>query len=508
MRIKIDIYTYSFFVTTCYDNDSVLIYEYAKRLAVFGEAFNRRTRRKEIKLEAIYATKSFDGREFGFLLSELDALKRFLSIKNISEKEIEILKHKHVEGADAKIVLEDGVKPRDKEQEDVIKFLTSTPDKSSLVLPLRTGGGKTATTLMALAHYKKRTALLMGASHIKTWIKSIDWVLGLYPADVYVIQGRKSLLKAIKLKRDDEFNYPLVFMSISTIRSFIKDYSKDGLTLDGVTPIELYTFLDIGMRVIDETHENLHAIVTSTIHTNVKRTIYLSATIESENRFIRDIYGKIFPIQNTFIDGKTNKHATAINYIYSINDMQKVKFKGFKGYSHVLFEQSILEDTGLLNRYMGLIKRCIDDYHFDDFKEGQKLLIFCATVEFCEELSVYLNIKYSDKDLIISPYTNKDGVDNLYKSDIIISTPGSAGTGADIPKLKTAIATIAISSIKRNRQMLGRIRELKDYKGVTPKYLYLTCSSIQTHIDYSYRKLELFKNHTKEQRTVNSGISI
>jgi hypothetical protein len=349
----------------------------------------------------------------------------------------------------------------------------------------------TACGLMTTAHYKVRTAFVMASGHFKTWIDSTKWVLDIdHAKDICVIQGREHLVNLVKLSLAGQNEYKLIFISIATIRAFLKDYLTEGYTIEGVTPYELFPTLGVGMRIVDESHENIHALVTATTFTHVRRAIYLSATLVSEDEKINNQYLKIFPMEDRFKDVSQNEHAKCISVTYRLEHPDKVKCTGTKGYSHVTYEQWLMANRTAETRYYEFIESLAEQAFVSDYQDEQKLLIFCATTEMCERLANRLSKLYPQ--FKTSAYTATYAPEVLYTNDIIVSTPTSAGTGKDIPNLRACISTVAIGSVQRNLQLLGRLRPIKKYPHIAPVYYWLTCLDIQQHREYDVRKREQF----------------
>jgi len=508
IKFQIDVYSHSFMVKTFYGNERDIIANYCRRLAVYEKVWDPNRRRKVMKVKAIYATRSYDRKTYGFLIEELESLLNYLKQSNYTSREWQINKHTAVPGEPIDIALLPGVKPRDSEQEAALAFISES-GKRNRVLPLRTGGGKTATSLMAIAQFKVRTALVMGATYIDTWIKSIDWVLGYGKDDILVIRGRKSLEDLITLRRQNELTQKLIFFSISTLRAFLEDHLDDNLAIEGVTPLTLMEFLGVGVRVVDEAHTMPHALVRDTIHTHVGRNIYLSATIESEDSFIQSMYDKMFPMKDRFGEGTNNKHAEAICVRYYLEDSTGLKVEGPRGYSHVMYETWIMKRAVHLSNYMDLVMSLIKDFYLVERKADMRCLVFCNTIEMCALMAAGIKARIEVDGLSISDYTGSHDESVLYETDIVVSTPKSAGTGKDIPNLRTCINTVAIGSVQLNRQCLGRLRPLEDYPDISPTYLWLECADIPKHTQYSWKiRTDHFPSHTKSITSITSNILV
>lgn len=355
----------------------------------------------------------------------------------------------------------------------------------------------TAMGLMAIAHFGVRAGLVMTSNYIEIWLKSIGWVLGLKKGDFCVIRGSASLKTIVELSQAGENKYKLIFFSISTLRNFLKDHISTGYTINGVTPRQLFETLGIGVRIIDEAHENPHALALQNIHTHVAKTIYLSATLVSDDAFINKQYDKMFPMADRYKLGRNNKHAEVYPTYYTLANPDKAKYTGNKGYSHVTYEQWMMKTPDVFGGYYELIKMLLDETFIKIRKPGQKALVFCSTTEFCEKIAKRLAKEYNPQGLTVSDYVGYHDTNVLYENDIVVSTPTSAGTGKDIPGLLVCISSTAIGSQQKNLQMLGRLRELKDFPEDSPKYIYLVCRSIQKHMEYHLRKLDYFKERSK-----------
>jgi superfamily II DNA or RNA helicase len=351
--------------------------------------------------------------------------------------------------------------------------------------------------LLAIAHFKKRAGLVMTSNYIEIWLKSIGWVLGIKTGEFCIIRGADSLKKIVALSKAGENNYKLIFFSISTLRNFLKDHLTTGYTIDGVGPRELFETLGIGVRIVDEAHENPHALAMQNIFTHVPLTIYLSATLSSDDPFINKQYDKMFPYDDRYKHGTNNTHAEAYCVYYNLERPEKAQYMGSKGYSHITYEQWMMRNSIVLGGYFELLKMLLDENYVRCRKEGQKALVFCSTTEFCDRFARWLKKEYEGQDITVSDYVGYHDPNVLYSNDIVITTPLSAGTGKDIPGLLTCISSVAIGSQQKNLQMLGRLRELKDYPEDSPRYLYLTCSDIPKHQEYHKRKVDYFKNRTK-----------
>jgi hypothetical protein len=350
--------------------------------------------------------------------------------------------------------------------------------------------------LNSIANFKVRTALIMNAGHFKTWQDSMSWVYK-DEKNYCIVRGRDNLKRLIELSIAGENEYKLIYISIATLRKYITDYLATGETIEGVHPRELFSVLGVGYRIVDEAHQSIHAIAIQNIFTHVNKTLYLSATLVTEDPFLQKQYKKMFPLEDQFKKGVTNKHARGISITYRVKDRDKIRCTGGKGYSHVVYEHWIMSNKQRLSNYIEMIESILTE-SFISVREGkQKALIFCSTTELCKIVADQLRISYGDR-FTISDYVASHDPSVLHDNDIVVSTPLSAGTGVDIEDLRVAISTVAVRSIQLNQQMAGRLRPLRNHPNVTPDYIWLNCGDIPQHLQYNSAKMEQLGNHTKE----------
>jgi galactitol-specific phosphotransferase system IIB component len=119
-------------------------------------------------------------------------------------------------------------------------------------------------------------------------------------------------------------------------------------------------------------------------------------------------------------------------------------------------------------------------------------------VEFCVVLRDYLRGIYPE--LNIREFVAETDEKVLKEADIIVSTIKSAGTAQDIPDLKVSVLTQAVRKKEANIQTLGRLRKLKRWPNVTPVFVYLNNTSIETHMKYHEAKKEIFQGKVLSQR--------
>jgi len=387
-------------------------------------------------------------------------------------------------------------------QVPVSEFLLNNPVKSKLV-PLSTGSGKTFISLFVLAQFKQRIGIVVLPTYIPKWISDINAIHESERSDIMVVSGSdagmsgKKLIKSlVQAAEEDRLDKDYFIFSNRMLQNFISDYEEDPemCVLEyGCAPIELFPILGIGNLLLDEVHQHFHSIFKILIHTNVKYTIGLSATLMSEDPVLKRVHRVIFPSASIYGDMMIKKYIDVYPTSYSLPEnikrFIKTSFYGSTNYSHVAFEQSILKRTDLVKSYYRLINSCVVDYYINDYLPKDKCLIFVATVQLATQLTDVLSKVYPDKD--VRRYCEDDPYENLMDSDITVSTVLSSGTALDIPNLRVVVQTVSISAPVANIQNLGRLRQLPDRD---VKFCYLYSDDITKQKQYHLARVNLFTN--------------
>lgn len=381
------------------------------------------------------------------------------------------------------------------DQVPVYDFIMVDPTKSKLV-PLVTGSGKTVISLIALGHLKKRIGVIILSQFTDKWASDIIESHEAKGEDIMLVAGSKALNQVIEGAKTGEYNAKYYIFSSRTIQDYISLYEEDpDLCVDmyGCAPIDLFPTLGLGALLIDETHMAFHAIYKTVVHTNVVFQLGLSATLLTEDPVVARAHKVIYPTSATYGDQMLKKYMDiyAIQYTIPEHSIRKIKTKmyGSNSYSHTAFENSILKDKRLLQDYMSIVVRTIEDYYVPDYKPKDKLIIFVARIAMADYFVKILTDLYPEKNVV--RYCEDDSYDEMLKGDFIVTTVLSAGTGLDIPNLRVGIQTVCISSPVSNIQSAGRLRKLKDRD---VKFCYLYCGNIPKHRQYHMKRKEIFRD--------------
>lgn len=370
-------------------------------------------------------------------------------------------------GLSVDIPLIPNFKPKDERQEKCIAYLLSSTALAR-GLELQTGGGKTAAAIAALASYGKR-AMICQTGMSKQWLEAIKEYTLLKDEDIFVVEGADSFHKL--MGRIDKSLHPkIIIMSIPTLRS----YANGGNQYVKYPAFEnILDYLKVGVRIIDEGHLNFHANLSVDIRLNASINIVLTATFETGNPEIREIFDRHYPESMRFGGEDYKRYVNVRMFAYKLptdrpNQLPKNLFKSSMGYSHAKFEDWALnKGSAILERVMQRVyEPILDSVYFNIHDKGEKLLVLASTLAMCDYLADHIRKRYQQYTVGVFVAGSDPAI--LTDCDIIVSTPTSAGTGRDIKMLRSMFVTVSVRSSPLNKQMKGRLRELKS--GNTPEY--------------------------------------
>lgn len=435
---------------------------------------------------------------------QLEEFKHYLTRCGVGANEIKEIIVPFYEPTKANLVMQDGWAPKENQVPVVEYILEPEPLR---ILPVQTGFGKTFLALYSACQMGVRWMLVTRGGYVDKWIEDVEKTYKIKRDRIIVIKGEKALLKAIDKAKNGDFDFDVILMSTGGYSDYIKHYEHHLGTELGemyMDPRALGMLFGVGLRVVDEAHQMLHAYYRIDLYSHYPKVLFLSATILGNDALEKRVHEIIYPASKRYngAEWKCYIHATGLRY--NLAEPAKARFKDHrKNYSHVIFEQYLMRNKGKLKNYLNMIANLTYDF-LKKRKPGQKYLIFASTVDMCNLIVSDLQAR-RPANVVIGRYVAEDNLEDIYKYDIIVTTPGSGGTGIDIPDLAAALSTSAISSGKLNIQMLGRLRELKNYPGEEPEYQYLICADISKQLDYHKQKLELFQGKVKSHKVQHTG---
>lgn len=506
-EIRLDVYSHNVKVTRFSLRGMEALLAFCRSLAEYGlkmvgyKKFIRQMLR-------VYASATKDRKEFRFHRNSLDELIAHLKDWGYRDEQIKIVYHGLYVPKKAKFTMAKGLKPRDY-QVPIIEYMAERnkvgkPDTK--IITLQTGRGKTYCLLSALEKIGQRVALVIKGMYVEKWVKDVRDAFNLKPGELMVVRGSKDLRALIDLAKAGELEAKFIIITNKTLYNYLKHYerNKNKDKRYGCNPEDLYKTLEVGVRAIDEVHQDFHLNFRLDLYSNVPKTISLSATMVSDDNFMNRMYEIMFDPDIRFKDIAYDKYIAVKALFYRASNIRAIRYMGKRrNYSHVVFEQSLLGRPKLLQKYLDMIVEIIDISYKRKKEPGQKMLIFCATVDMCTVVAKYLKGLY--KDLDVRRYVAEDNYEDLLEADISVSTIKSAGTAVDIPDLRVCLLTDALSSRQANEQTVGRLRRLKRWPDTTPEFLYLVCEDIPQHIRYHNHKETFLADKVLSHKIYNLG---
>lgn len=502
MLLTIVKFSHSILVTNFKNHIRVLINSFNKNYTL--KQYRNVSNRYELIGIKIFASFNKEETYFRFHINQYDALLQHLIANNVNIDDIEIIVNDHVNSVKVNIPVRPGWVPRN-DQIPGINFLVDKRDKKYVtsLLGIQTGKGKTFSFLQALSIIGLRALIVVKPMYMEQWYDSVCDVLDIVEEDIFFIRGSKDFAKLIELGLNGTLSAKIIILSNKTWLYWVKEYENADVQYLSdplnIHPGDLCDVLGIGVKLVDETHQDFHINFRLETYTNVEYSLHLTATLVSEDYFINRMYGIMIPPEARFSGAIYHKYTNvqAILYRFKSPDYIRTTSWGSNTYSHFEFEQSIMRHKPTLNNYFDMVYNLIKDSYLDIRQNSETCLVFFYSIQMCYKFRKYLINKH--RDLIVNTFVTDDDIENLYQSDIVVSTIISAGTARDIPKLIYCLNTIALSSMKANLQALGRLRE---YDKKTPKFEYLVCEDIKKHIDYHNDKKELFKDKALTHREI------
>lgn len=451
----------------------------------------------------VFAASTANRREYRFHINQLKEFKESLTLFHIQEQQVEWLHYAAPEPRRVELPIFDHLSDRE-HQVEIIEYTTKPDGPPCRLVGLQTGKGKSYCSMRSAQRLGTATAFIMRAQYIPKWIIDVKKTYAFTAIeDVMVIQGSASLMGAIAQGLAGTLTAKVFLISNKTIQNWISLYEEVGeATLEmgyGCLPHQLFQVLGVGFRVIDEVHQDFHLNFKIDLYTNVAHAVSLSATMVSDDSFMTRMYEIAYPASWRHNGGALDKYIAAKAIIYRLRNPELIRCVDWatKRYSHNLMEQSILRNKELKESYMNFIVSMMRMSYVKNRRgAGDKLIIFCASINFCTEVVSFLKKKFPEYD--IRRYVEDDPYEDLMEPDIRVASLNKAGTAVDVPGLITTILTVAVKSSQSNIQGLGRLRKLDD--GFTPEFLYAVCEDIPKHLEYHEAKKTLLQERALSYR--------
>lgn len=344
------------------------------------------------------------------------------------------------------------VLPEWKDQPHQVELIEkcSQPTAGMKGLAMQTGKGKTYAAIRAICNLGY-AAVVIAPGLADQWIESFVKFTG-ERDEIYKIQEFKSL--SMLMQSDWK---PKVFVcSVQTMQKY--QQGKENYKLLPYSYKEFFEHYGIGTKVVDECHLNFHATVRMDLKSNVPYNLYCSATFGQTNKYAAKIFDVVYPKEIRYGADKYDRYVECFVYGFSGEVLEK-KCMRQRGYSHMRYESELLKTKHrFINHMDTMFLPIINQHYINEYQPGNKMLIFCSTIEFIHQAAEYLRTKYPGKSVV--EYVGDATRDMLESADIILATVGKAGTGLDIKGLTCAYNTVSLRTPILNSQLLGRLRKI------------------------------------------------
>lgn len=491
--LRVDLYSHHFKVGGFGRSVKDALLSYCKNIALYG--LKKVGQRKFVwAMLRVFVGVTKDREEFRIHANLLDDFLIHLSNNGIYQKQVWIVRHPVYEPKSVDLIYKDPRTPREM-QGEIIDYILE-PGKTKVVT-LDPGQGKTFIALRAISILEQVTFINIKAMYIEKWIGDIHEAFDIKPGELMVVKGNSNLKKLMELAVAGELEAKIIICSNMTFFNYLKTYEAYGKEIKDLgyplLPEEFFESLGVGLRLIDEVHQDFHLNFRQDLYTHVPTTLSLSGTLDSDNEFINRMYAVMFPPAERFHRHQRDIYVSVEALVYRIHHVDnRLNYtnKALKSYSHIKFEQSMMKNKNLLTSYVNMVCDIVQKRFVNLREHGQKMVIYHSTVELCGIVAGEL--KRRQAALEVTRYVSEDDYEEMLECDIIVSTLKSLGTAIDVPGLRTVLLTDALGSKQANLQCMGRLRRLKDWPDTTPEFLYLVCDDIQKHKDYHYKKKEVF----------------
>ncbi|ASU03625.1 putative terminase [Erwinia phage vB_EamM_RisingSun] len=461
------------------------------------------TRETKYVTTHVFARFNFDKTEFRICRELFDSFIDYADTHGYHKKRIKVISEAELSGVNVSFQFQDGWGSPRPHQVDWLEYQMG--EGALKINNMTPGGGKTFCALYQMVKMGVRTLITIQPRYIPVWIKALGDIVQLGPRDVILCEG--DLSQIVENIENGTINPKVVILPMTRIEQHLKKEKEDESypDLDNI-----FRRMGCGFRIQDEAHEAIHQIYLSMMYGNFPKTLVLSGTLQADDPFTNKIYRWLFPKKHYLKATEHKQYLDIVAYQYQI-DMRKYRINtmSFGSYSDVTFEKSIIRNGKLMKFYFELVKKAFDEFYLPRRREGGKCLLFFSKVDMCERICSMLKHCYPDMDIITYTGENskKERKDEYRKHEVVISTPGSCGTGKDIPGLINVFCWHTVSSMQRNDQILMRLRDISNlWTDIDPLFLYGVCLDIPKHKEYHRKRYSLFEPKAKRQRLINSDM--
>jgi superfamily II DNA or RNA helicase len=344
---------------------------------------------------------------------------------------------------------------RDDIQRGAIDFLLKNKNPQKF-LCLPTGKGKTYCSIHYVHKCKKLPLVLVDQENLmEQWKKSILHFTSVKEEEIFLISGKSSIEKLMKMKKTELKKYKWFIAIHKTLSNYLE---KDMENIE-----KLFSYLGIGVKLYDEAHVEYKNIFYIDALSNTE-SVYITATPTRSNPIENTVYQRMFrdvPMFKVHDDALTRYHNVIIvkyNSKPSIDDQAKMRNR--HGFDANAWCKYILQD-GKYGELFDVVHQLLNKVN----KNHDKKTVFLFHT--LEGNSIFFDdFKQEFTDMEVGRYDSsikdKNKRDLELEKDLILTTDKSLGKAIDIKGLEVVINTVPFGSKTMTEQMLGRLREIPE----------------------------------------------
>ena len=369
-------------------------------------------------------------------------------------------------------------------QNQAINFLLKEKMKQKF-LCLETGGGKTYCSIHYVFRTKKLPITFVDQESIMNqWKERIMFFTDIKEEEIFLISGRDSIDKIMKMKKSDLKKYKWFIAIHRTMNNF---YNEDPYNIT-----KLFDKLQIGVKLYDEAHVEFKNILYMDCFTNCE-TIYITATPSRSDPSERKVYNNMFWDVPKF-KGSGEKYHNVIMYTYNSEPSSSEEMSCMSKYGFDIVKwgsKYLTDDDKHYNIFLDVIKYLLE---FVTKNNRHKIAILLPNLKLCEK--IHKDIQGHISDYSIGQFHSKiKDKDEQLEKDIIITTDKSFGKAIDVKNLSIVINAVPLSSSTKVLQMLGRLREIP---GKEVFYIDLTDEGFTQQRKQAVIRKKVFKDKCKK----------
>lgn len=364
------------------------------------------------------------------------------------------------------------VEPRSDIQRESIDYLLNKGEfvdyknETQKFLCLKPGDGKTYCAINYVTQSKRIPIIVVDNDKIlNQWKESFKKFTDIDDKEMFVISGSSTIKKLMKQTNNP---YKVYLASHRTLDSYC-DGNWNLLN-------DLFQKIGIGDKIFDEAHIEWRNIFYIDINTDVKNTIYLTATPARSNYAEQEVYSCLFDGVVTYglTESRNEKYIRYIEYLWNSHptDYEELNMSNAHGFDSNAYNDYLIKRK--YDQYFKMLKKLLGDLWDKDPNQKIAIVVNCNNMieklydDFSKSIFVNSTTKKAKKVKVgrFCGLVPKSSRDKELDNQLILTTLKGFGKGVDVDGLCIVINTVSASSTVIMEQLSGRLR----YKEGVKKY--------------------------------------